>query len=207
MRENHEEKRRERDRLPLGVPPVDGEERGRGEVVGMREREVRERNFGCKWWKSRRKKKKKKLLGGSGSRQNGVVLLVQNDVVWLSEKFEFCRHERQVVRSHETTRRFLLIRTTSRSIHTNDTPFASATERLVVCHERHAVWTQPPNDWSFAPFFSRFLFFHFQSIFTYKNTSKSFLNFIKYPINILKPKINISNFKNKFLKFNNNFLK
>ena len=41
--------------------------------------------------------------------QNGVVLHVQNDVVLLSQKFEFCIHERQVVRSHETTRRFLLI--------------------------------------------------------------------------------------------------
>ena len=76
-----------------------------------------------------RRKRGKELLG---LRQNGVVLLVQNDVVWLSEKFEFCRHERPVVRSHETTRRFLLIRTTSRSIRTNDTPFDHASERKCV---------------------------------------------------------------------------
>ena len=46
MQEKYNEKRgeRERERIPLGMSPVDGEERGGREVVGMRERDERERS-------------------------------------------------------------------------------------------------------------------------------------------------------------------
>ena len=51
---------RERERLPPGMSPVDGEERGRGEVVGIRESVERERKFGANGAKSKRRRRKKK---------------------------------------------------------------------------------------------------------------------------------------------------
>ena len=136
------EKRGERERLPLVTSPVDGEERGRGEVVGMREREVRERNFGCKWWKSRRKKKKKR----------------SHWCCWTQAKRRrFARSKRR--RFVKWKIRLQRTRTTDRSVTRNDTSFLTySNDRSSDTYERHVVRSHAratvratPDDTPFAP--------------------------------------------------------
>ena len=115
----------------------------------MSERECGERSGLLVGMKNTKKKSLFCAAAAGGFIQNGVVLHVQNYVVLLSEEFGFRIHERQIVRLHETTRRFSLIRTTGRLLRTDDTPFASYAERQCTRHTTTRRFVQTLNDRAF----------------------------------------------------------
>ena len=63
------------------MPPVDGEERGRGEVAGRRNSWWRERGFGVRMEEEASGKEKKNKAGLASEAQNSVISFKRNDVI------------------------------------------------------------------------------------------------------------------------------
>ena len=116
-----------------------GRERGRRERTSSEREEERESGLLKEAKKNTKKRGENSLLERLGLIKTTSFCLFKTTSFWLSENLSPACADDRSSETFQTTCCFRLIQTTGRLIHTNDTSFASATERQCIQAKRHAV--------------------------------------------------------------------